>query len=196
MNEITQYLILTLLGYAFGSIPFGLIFAKLLGHGDIRKIGSGNIGATNALRTGSKKLALLTLICDMLKGVAPVLIAKSCCPEYIIIAGIGAIIGHCFPIWLRFKGGKGVATTLGVLLAISPILGLLVCLTWLVVAITFKISSLSALVAILLAPIYNFFLLDEKSAILAMGITIIVWLRHKDNIIRIIKREEKKIGKK
>jgi glycerol-3-phosphate acyltransferase PlsY len=132
----------------------------------------------------------------MFKGVAPVLIAKSCCPEYIIIAGIGAIIGHCFPIWLKFKGGKGVATTLGVLLAISPILGLLVCLTWLIVAVTFKISSLSALVAILLAPIYTFFLLDEKSAILAMGITIIVWLRHKDNIIRIIKREEKKIGKK
>ncbi|MCT4575045.1 MAG: glycerol-3-phosphate 1-O-acyltransferase PlsY [Alphaproteobacteria bacterium] len=196
MDEITQYLIMILLGYTFGSIPFGLIFAKLLGHGDIRKIGSGNIGATNALRTGSKKLALLTLICDMFKGVAPVLIAKSCCPEYIIIAGIGAIIGHCFPIWLKFKGGKGVATTLGVLLAISPILGLLVCLTWLIVAVTFKISSLSALVAILLAPIYTFFLLDEKSAILAMGITIIVWLRHKDNIIRIIKREEKKIGKK
>jgi glycerol-3-phosphate acyltransferase PlsY len=167
-----------------------------MGYGDIRKIGSGNIGATNALRTGSKKLAILTLLCDMLKGAIPVIIAKYFMPDFIIIAGFGAIIGHCFPIWLKFKGGKGVATTIGALLTISPLVGLLVCLTWLLSALTIKISSLSALIAVLTAPIYTYFVMDDRSAYLISLITILVWIRHKDNIIRIVKRQEKRIGKK
>lgn len=197
MTDFIQYLILILIGYAFGSIPFGLIFAKMLGHGDIRKIGSGNIGATNALRTGSKKLAILTLLFDIFKGAIPVIIARYVYPQALVITGIFAILGHCFPIWLRFKGGKGVATTIGVIFAISPLLGLAVCLTWLIIAFTFKISSLAALVAVLVAPIYSYYIVaDKQSALYVLIITAIVWIRHKDNIVRIIKKEEKRIGQK
>jgi glycerol-3-phosphate acyltransferase PlsY len=197
MIETLNYSIALITGYILGSIPFGLIFSHLLGHGDLRKIGSGNIGATNALRTGNKKLALLTLIFDMLKGaLAVILIKQFISPDYMIIAGLGAIIGHCFPIWLKFKGGKGVATTIGVLLTISPLLGLLVCISWFLIAITFKISSLSALISVLLAPVYALFILDNRSALLIFLITILVWIRHKANIIRIIKKQEKRIGQK
>jgi acyl phosphate:glycerol-3-phosphate acyltransferase len=196
MTEFSINGIAIIMGYAFGSIPFGLIFAKLLGHGDIRKIGSGNIGATNALRTGSKKLAILTLLFDISKGIAPVIIARCFLPEATVIAGLGAILGHCFPIWLKFKGGKGVATTIGVILAISPLLGLAVIATWFAMAFTFKISSLAALVSVLLAPIYTYFIIDAKNALLVLLITAIVWIRHKDNIVRILKKEEKRIGEK
>lgn len=196
MSEITKYIIIVLIGYGLGSIPFGLIFARLMGHGDIRKIGSGNIGATNALRTGSKKLAILTLLFDILKGVTAVMIARYIFPESLVIAGLAAILGHCFPVWLKFKGGKGVATTIGVILAVSPLLGLAVCLTWLLTALTFKISSLSALVAVIMAPLYTWYIIDGRNALLVILIAVIVLIRHKDNIVRIIKKEEKKIGQK
>ena len=184
------------LGYILGSVPFGLIFAKALGHGDLRKIGSGNIGANNALRTGDKKLAILTLFFDLLKGIIPVLILKEINPAFISLAGFGAVLGHCYPIWLNFKGGKGVATAFGVFLAINPLLGVLSLTTWLIMAFLFKISSVSSLSAVLGAPIYAYFLLTDKIAMELFFITIIVWIRHKENIIKLMHGKETKIGKK
>jgi len=191
-----ELIILLISSYILGSIPFGLILSKAFGHGDLRKIGSGNIGATNALRTGSKKLAISTLILDMAKGAIPVLIFRNIYPNVDILFGFSAILGHCFPIWLKFKGGKGVATTLGSLIAISPILGTLVAITWLIMALTFKISSLSALISILLVPLYTYFILTPSKALWTILITILVWERHKSNIVRLLKREESKIGSK
>jgi len=191
-----ELIILLISSYILGSIPFGLILSKAFGHGDLRKIGSGNIGATNALRTGSKKLAISTLILDMAKGAIPVLIFRNIYPNVDILFGFSAILGHCFPIWLKFKGGKGVATTLGSLIAISPILGTLVAITWLIMALTFKISSLSALISILLVPLYTYFILTPSKALWTILITILVWERHKSNIVRLLKGEESKIGSK
>src|SRR5215470_15277351 len=145
-----------ILGYLLGSIPFGLLLTRLAGLGDIRKIGSGNIGATNVLRTGNKGLALATLLLDGGKGAVAVLIARAVQPDLAVIAGAGAFIGHLFPIWLKFKGGKGVATALGTLLALNWEVGVLCCLTWLLVAVVFRCSSLSALLAIALSPVYAF----------------------------------------
>jgi len=186
-----------LTGYIAGSIPFGLVLAWLAGYGDIRKTGSGNIGATNVLRTGNKPLALLTLILDAGKGAAAagaVLYFVSF--DMALWAALGAIIGHCFPVWLKFKGGKGVATTLGTLLAVMPGPGLMACGVWLVTAALFRMSSLAALVALLSAPLSAFLLYGEMPALIAFLIAALVWWRHKENIRRLIKGEEPKIGKK
>lgn len=188
-----------LLGYLLGSIPFGLVLAKLAGYGDIRKIGSGNIGATNVLRTGNKPLALLTLICDSGKGAAAALgTAYFINNELIILASAGAaILGHMFPIWLKFKGGKGVATTLGTVLAISPILGATMCGIWLFIAVTLRISSLSALTAFAAAPALSYVWLENENLAFFSGIiAILVFIRHKENIQRLLKGEEPKIGPK
>ncbi|HET8726216.1 MAG TPA: glycerol-3-phosphate 1-O-acyltransferase PlsY [Alphaproteobacteria bacterium] len=194
------------LGYLLGSIPFGLVLTRLAGYGDIRKIGSGNIGATNVLRTGNRALAAATLALDSGKGAIAVLLAGLFGPTMAILAGGGAMLGHAFPAWLGFKGGKGVATALGTLLAISPAVGVLACLTWLVVAFLFRYSSLAALVAIVLSPIYAYLLAyasvggnywaTAQEAELAIFIAILVVIRHHANIRRLAKGEEPKIGKK
>ena len=194
---LPYYLAALAFGYLLGSIPFGLIFAKLAGLGDIRKIGSGNIGATNVLRSGRKGIAALTLLADMLKGTLAVWLAGRFGPDPAIIAGLGAFLCDCFPVWLKFKGGKGVATTLGTMLAIMPMLGLIMCGIWLLMALIFRISSLAALTAFAAAPVIAMALLgDYNLALLAGLIAALVFWRHKENIKRLLKGEEPKIGKK
>ena len=181
-------------GYLLGSIPFGLVLTRLAGLGDIRKIGSGNIGATNVLRTGNKALAAATLLLDGGKGAVAVLIANHLYgPDAGIVAGAGAFLGHLFPVWLKFRGGKGVATTLGIFLAIAWPVGVIACLVWLLVAFLFRYSSLAALIAVAAAPVAAWFLADRPTAALALFLAIVIWLRHHENIARLLKGEESKI---
>ena len=184
------------LGYLLGSIPFGLLLTRAAGIGDIRKIGSGNIGATNVLRTGNKKLALATLLLDGGKGAVAVLLARAVSEDLAVIAGACAFLGHLFPVWLKFKGGKGVATALGTWLALAWPVGLLACLTWLIMAVVFRYSSLSALVAVALAPVYAIWLGTPAMICFGIGVAILCWIRHHENIRRLLKGEEPKIGKK
>ena len=182
-------------GYLAGSIPFGILISKFLGLGDLRKVGSGNIGATNVLRTGNKFAAFLTLLLDFLKGVCTVLIIKHFfAQDAVQLSAFCALVGHCFPIWLRFRGGKGVATFLGVAIALSFILGVICCLVWLLVALIRRMSSLASLVSSLSAPIAAIFLGQPNSFVLLSILTVIVFFRHQQNIIRIIKGVEPKIG--
>jgi glycerol-3-phosphate acyltransferase PlsY len=182
-------------GYLLGSIPFGLIVTRLAGLGDVRKIGSGNIGATNVLRAGKKWAAALTLLLDCGKGAAAVLVAHTYLGiEGGAVAGIAAVLGHIFPVWLGFKGGKGVATFLGVLLATYWPTGLLVIATWLVVAYFSKISSLSALVAAALAPAYTIAFGRLSEALLAFFLTVVIFITHHDNLHRLWRGEEPRIG--
>lgn len=184
-------------GYWFGSIPFGLVLCALAGYGDIRKIGSGNIGATNVLRTGNKPLAAATLILDSSKGAIAVLLALWLGDKHAMFgAALGAVIGHNFPVWLKFKGGKGVATTLGTFIALSWPVGLACCATWLVTALITRISSFSALIALALAPIFVVTIGEPKQLHLIGVIALIGWIRHKDNITRLLNGTEPKIGKK
>ncbi|MFC7050839.1 glycerol-3-phosphate 1-O-acyltransferase PlsY [Emcibacter nanhaiensis] len=183
-------------GYLLGSIPFGLVLTRLAGHGDIRNIGSGNIGATNVLRTGNKFLAFLTVILDGGKGAAAALIAEYLTPGAGLFAGGAAFIGHIYPVWLKFRGGKGMATFLGTMLALSWPAGIACCLTWLVIALTFRISSLSALVAALLSPLYSYYISGTGLAILSCILCVLIFLRHKDNIKRLLQGTEPRIGKK
>ena len=191
-------ILLITLAYLIGSIPFGLLLTRYAGLGDIRKIGSGNIGATNVLRTGNKKLAALTLICDVLKGFFPVILIHNQDPSLTYIAGMAAVLGHIFPIWLRFQGGKGVATALGTYLAISPLLGLLIALVWLLVAKMGKISSLSALTAFCLAPFLSFIFIRMESAndslaYFSFSLSILILFTHRQNIYRLCTGKESKI---
>jgi glycerol-3-phosphate acyltransferase PlsY len=196
------HLVVALLAYLLGSIPFGLVLTRLAGLGDIRKIGSGNVGATNVLRTGNKPLALLTLALDAGKGGIAALIAYHVYPggenglDFAIVAGITAVIGHNFPLWLRFQGGKGVATTLGTLLAVAWPIGLSACLTWALVAAVSRYSSLAALVSLAASPFYALYFGSEKVASLAIILAILAILRHHENIRHLLKGEEDKIGKK
>lgn len=197
-----------LIGYLIGSIPFGLVLTKLAGLGDVRKIGSGNIGATNVLRTGNKGLAFATLLLDGGKGAVVVILANIfLTQDYAVLAGGGAFLGHLFPVWLKFKGGKGVATFIGVMLAISWPAGVAVGLTWLLVAFTFRMSSLSALISAVLAPVYIYVLMllspfgniyfgDLQRIELAAFMAILILVRHHQNIARILKGTEPRIGKK
>ncbi|MGH6894321.1 MAG: glycerol-3-phosphate 1-O-acyltransferase PlsY [Dongiaceae bacterium] len=184
------------LGYLLGSIPFGLLITKLAGLGDIRQIGSGNIGATNVLRTGRRDLALATLVLDGGKGAVAVLIARAFSEDLTVIAGGAAILGHLFPVWLKFKGGKGVATTLGTLIAANWMVGIGACLVWLLTALVFRYSSLSALIAVASGPFLAAFLDTMPQVWLAAFAAILVWIRHRENIRRLLKGEEPKIGKK
>lgn len=194
-------------GYLLGSVPFGLVLARLAGYGDIRTIGSGNIGATNVLRTGNKPLAAAVLILDSGKGALAVLATRAILgPDLGLVAGVGAMLGHCFPVWLRFKGGKGVATALGTLLAGAFWLGLLACATWLLVAKLTRISSLAALCAVIAAPVWGL-LLSQREVLggdyaspqlveFAVLIAVLVTYRHHANIKRLIKGTEPRIGEK
>ena len=184
-------------GYLLGSIPFGLLLARLAGLGDIRGIGSGNIGATNVLRTGRKGLAAATLLLDGGKGAGAVLLAGVWGPDPQLMAALGAVLGHIFPLWLRFRGGKGVATTLGVLLAFAWQAGLAACATWLLVAGLLRYSSLAALLSLAAAPLYIWlFTRDLQLVELIAVLAAMVWLRHRVNIVRLLKGEEPKIGGK
>ena len=184
-------------GYLLGSIPFGLVLTRAAGLGDIRSIGSGNIGATNVLRTGNKGLAAATLILDSGKGAFAALLAGwLVSPDAGVAAGLFAVIGHNFPVWLKFKGGKGVATTLGVLLAVSWPVGVGACLTWVAVAAIARISSLSALLALLLAPVYASLWADRSVVIMAAILAVLGFVRHRANIQRLMNGTEPRIGKK
>jgi glycerol-3-phosphate acyltransferase PlsY len=186
-----------LLGYAFGSIPFGLLLTSLAGLGDIRAVGSGNIGATNVLRTGRKGLAAATLLLDAAKGAAAVLLAWRLGGHQAgLWAGGGAVLGHLFPVWLGFRGGKGVATGLGVLLAAAWPVGALACATWLLMAKLVRISSLSALVAFALAPLIAWALADLGLVKLSLAIAVVVFARHHANIRRLLAGTEPRIGAK
>jgi acyl phosphate:glycerol-3-phosphate acyltransferase len=199
MDILLSFLIFGL-GYGLGSIPFGLVLCFMAGLGDIRKIGSGNIGATNVLRTGHKFLALLTLVLDSGKGAIAVLLSYYFLADsYSILpflAGFAAILGHNFPVWLSFKGGKGVATTLGTLVAVSWPVGLLCCLSWLITAGFTRISSLSALSASFMAPIFMAFFAPVSFVILSYLIFLLVFIRHRHNIDRLWQGSEPRIGKK
>ena len=183
-------------GYLAGSIPFGILISKVLGLGDLQKIGSGNIGATNVLRTGNKIAAFLTLLFDFSKGLCTVLIARQFLGEDAVqVSAASALIGHCFPIWLRFRGGKGVATFLGATIALSFIIGIICCFVWLFVAVVRKMSSLASLTSSASAPIAAIFLNHPNTILLLVLLMSIVFFRHKQNIDRIIKGVEPKIGK-
>lgn len=184
-----------LLAYLLGSVPFGLVMARVFGLGDIRKIGSGNIGATNVLRTGNKPVAALTLIGDAGKGAVAVLIAREVAGESAAgIAGLFAMLGHCQSVFLGFRGGKGVATFLGTLLALSFPVGLAACATWAAVAAVFRISSLSAIVAALLAPVWALIFYHWHGAVLVALMTVLILVKHRENIARLRAGTEPKIG--
>jgi glycerol-3-phosphate acyltransferase PlsY len=186
-----------MLGYLLGSIPFGLVLTRLSGGPDLRSIGSGNIGATNVLRTGNKTLAAATLLGDMLKGTAAVLLAAHfISADAALVAGLGAFAGHLFPIWLKFKGGKGVATYIGVLIGLAWPFALLFGVVWAVVAFAFRYSSLAALVASALTPIALYFYDQPKTAALFFPLTVLLWFMHRPNITRLLNGSEGKIGKK
>jgi acyl phosphate:glycerol-3-phosphate acyltransferase len=186
-----------LLGYLLGSIPFGLILTRLVGLGDIRRIGSGNIGATNVLRTGNKALAAATLLLDVLKGAVAVLIAIHFgAGDLVLAAGVGAVLGHAFPVWLGFKGGKTVATSYGVLIAAAWPVGLCAGAVWLITAGLSRVSSLAALVSFAVAPIFAALLADATIVKLALVIAVVVFVRHHTNIRRLIAGTEPRIGQK
>jgi acyl phosphate:glycerol-3-phosphate acyltransferase len=189
--------IVLLFGYLLGSIPFGLVLTKMAGLGDLRSIGSGNIGATNVLRTGNKKLAAATLLLDALKATAAALIAHAVFGHNAaLFGGFAAFIGHLFPVWLGFKGGKGVATYIGTLLGVAPLMVLVFAAAWLSVAFITRYSSLSALVATLVIPVVLWILGVEEAALVTAVMTVITYWRHKQNIERLIAGTESKIGKK
>jgi acyl phosphate:glycerol-3-phosphate acyltransferase len=183
-----------LLGYLLGSIPFGLLLTRAAGLGDIRKVGSGNIGATNVLRTGRKGLAAATLLLDALKGVAAVLIADQVGQLAAVGAAAGAVLGHMFPVWLSFKGGKGMATALGVMWGLSWPVGAIACAGWLLCAAIFRYSSLASLLSVLIAAPAAWLLTDPRAATLLTLLVPLVWVRHHENIARLMKGNEPRIG--
>ena len=210
MTEYFNLFLIFIICYLIGSIPFGLILTKLFDNNDLRNIGSGNIGATNVLRTGNKTLALLTLILDLSKSFIPLFIFFQLYPHPIIndffnliivdkiflilVFGYFFVLGHCFPIWLKFKGGKGIATSLGVILSIDIFIGLCLLTIWILVFLIFKISSLSALISSTSFPILIFFKYEKVNLLyLSILLTIFVFFTHRANIIRLLKKEEKKI---
>jgi glycerol-3-phosphate acyltransferase PlsY len=193
--DLAHVAIALAVGYLFGSIPFGLIVTRLAGTGDIRAIGSGNIGATNVLRTGHKGLAAATLLGDMLKGTVAVLATAALAgADAGLLAGLGAVLGHVFPVWLRFRGGKGVATYIGVLIAVSWPVALVYGAVWAAVAAVTRYSSLSGLVAGALTPLLLWPIAGGKPALLFAALTVLVFVMHRANIARLIAGTEPKIG--
>ncbi|MEP1610879.1 MAG: glycerol-3-phosphate 1-O-acyltransferase PlsY [Roseobacter sp.] len=196
-NSLSVIALWAMIGYLLGSIPFGMILAKIMGLGNLRNIGSGNIGATNVLRTGNKLAAALTLLLDGGKGAVAVLAARTIGGEDLAqIAGLAAMLGHCYPIWLRFAGGKGVATFLGIVLALSFPVGIGCCLAWLVGALTTRISSMGALVSSVASVPIAFVLGAGHIVMLCLALTALIFWRHRANIARITAGTEPKIGQK
>lgn len=193
--DIMPLVLALVLGYLAGSIPFGLILTHAAGLGDIRKIGSGNIGATNVLRTGNKKVAAATLVLDALKAAVPVVVARYFWgEEAAMLAAVGAFFGHCFPVWLGFKGGKGVAVMIGSLLALAWPVGLIFCAVWLLIALTRKISSLSALTAAATAPIFAYLFGSEWLSMTVLVLALLLFFQHRENIARLLSGTEPRIG--
>ena len=184
------------LGYLLGSIPFGLLLTRLAGKGDIRAIGSGNIGATNVLRTGSKSLAAATLILDALKGAAAVLIAQRLWPEAVNFAAAGALIGHLYPVWLRFKGGKGVATMLGILVPLFLEAAVVYAALWVGLLLVLRISSVAGMTAAASAPVTAAVRGQDALFPMLLGFALLVIWKHRDNIRRLARGEEPRLGKK
>jgi acyl phosphate:glycerol-3-phosphate acyltransferase len=183
-------------GYLLGSIPFGVLLTRATGGPDLRTIGSGNIGATNVLRTGRKGLAAATLLCDMLKGTVAVLAAMHYGPDAALAAGLGAFLGHIFPVWLKFKGGKGVATYIGLLIGLHWPAALIFCAAWVAVAAASRYSSLAALIASALTPFGLWLLGQPQVAALFLLLTALLWVMHRANIARLLNGSEGKIGAK
>jgi len=187
-----EFLTIGIISYLMGSIPFGFILTKIFLKKDIREIGSGNIGATNALRTGNKLIGYSTLLLDVMKAILPVLYVKINYPELIYIASLCAFLGHVFPVWLKFKGGKGVATYVGILFTINILLGFIFCVSWLLIFLISKYSSLSSLIGSLTIPVYIFFN-DQMSNALFFGIMfVLIFYTHRENIKRLKNKEESK----
>lgn len=195
-SPVPYYVITILCSYLAGSIPFGLILTRLAGLGDIRDLGSGSIGATNALRTGNKWVAVGTLLGDGLKGVAAVVVARNWGPDLAILAAGAAFIGHLYPVWLRFKGGKGVATFTGLVLILHWPAGLLFCVTWLATAAVTRFSSLAGLLAAALTPVYMYYFDEFQISELCLVLAAFIFVRHWENIKRLVKGEEPRIGQK
>ena len=195
-TDILPLILALILGYLAGSIPFGLILTQAAGLGDIRKIGSGNIGATNVLRTGNRKVAAATLVLDALKAAIPVLVARYFWGEdAAMLAAVGAFLGHCFPVWLGFKGGKGVAVMIGSLLSLAWPVGLIFCAVWLLIAYTRKISSLAALTAAATAPIFAYVVTGSTNLTLTvLGLALLLFFQHRENIARLLAGTESTIG--
>jgi glycerol-3-phosphate acyltransferase PlsY len=187
-----EYLIVGIVSYLIGSIPFAFILTKIFLKKDIREIGSGNIGATNALRTGNKLVGYTTLILDIVKAIIPVIYVKMNYPELIYIASLCAFLGHVFPIWLKFKGGKGVATYVGILFSINILLGLIFVVSWGVVFLLFRYSSLSSIIGSLSIPLYLFVTTEKNSVIFFATMFVLIFFTHRENIIRLKNKEESK----
>ena len=187
-----EIILTSLISYLIGSIPFGFILTKIFLKKDIRSIGSGNIGATNVLRTGNKIVGYLTLILDILKAVIPVLFTKFYIPDYIFISSLSVFIGHVFPIWLKFKGGKGVATYLGILFCINYLFGFIFICSWLIIFFITKFSSLSSIVASLSIPVYLFFFDNIHYKYFYIIMFVLIFYTHRENIKRLINKEESK----
>ena len=194
--DLPYFLSALAFGYLFGSIPFGLILTRMAGLGDVRKIGSGNIGATNVLRTGRKGLAAGTLLLDALKGTVPVWLAWMYGPNIAVLAALGAFLGHLFPVWLGFKGGKGVATLIGVLIGLKLTAALAFAGLWLAVAFATRYSSLAALVVSAATPVVLWFMGEGQMAELAVLLAALLWWKHRENIRRLLAGTEGKIGQK
>lgn len=191
-----ELLLALVLGYLLGSIPFGLVLTRLAGKGDVRDIGSGNIGATNVLRTGSKVLAAATLILDCLKATVAILIARALWPGTENFAATGALVGHLYPAWLRFKGGKGVATLLGILIPLMPIAAAIYAVVWLGLLMVLRISSVAGMVAAISAPISAAVLGEQLVFPMFLGFALLVIWKHRENIVRLRAGKEPKVGKK
>ena len=187
-----EYILVAIFSYLMGSIPFGLILTKFFLKKDIREIGSGNIGATNALRTGNKLIGYSTLLLDITKAVLPVLYVKTTFPELIFIASLSAFLGHVFPIWLKFKGGKGVATYIGILFSINIFLGIVFVISWGIVFLIFKYSSLSSIAASLSVPVYLLVINENNSVIFFIIMFVLIFFTHRENIKRLKNKEESK----
>ena len=184
--------IIILLSYLMGSIPFGFILTKIFLKKDIREIGSGNIGATNVLRTGNKMIGYITLSLDILKAIIPLLVIKFNHPEFLFISALSIFLGHVFPLWLKFKGGKGVATYVGILFCINYILGFVFIICWLIIFIISRYSSLSSLIASLTIPLYHFFILDNNNYYFFIILFILIFFTHRENVKRLINNTESK----